>query len=59
MVDGLSPAFAGLNSHEIVKMLLDTNDNDASVFEEARVAGSCDSGVHTTWHHGTAESAQT
>ena len=56
MADGSSPAFAGLNLHKIVETLLDTKDNDASVFEEARAAGSGDSGV--TWRHGTAESAQ-
>ena len=52
MADGSSPAFAGLNSHKIVETLLDTNDNDASAFIEARAAGSGDSGV--TWRHGTA-----
>ena len=45
MADGISPTFAGLNSHEIVQSLLDVIDIDASVFGEVPVFVSCDSGV--------------
>ena len=45
MANGISPTFAGLNSHEIVQALLDVIDIDASVFGEVPVFVSGDSGV--------------
>ena len=45
MADGSSPAFAGLNSHEVVESLLDIIDIDASVFGEVPGFVSGDFGV--------------